>query len=271
MVGYPGTTGLATVDYRLTDAHFDPPGRASWYSEESYRLPDCWCCFRPLGFSQPVKADRGGPICFGSLNSPRKLNEPILRLWAKVLQRVESSRLLVLSTEQDQRQLILRIFGEEGISPNRIAFTESRIRLEYLRLYDLIDIVLDTLPYNGITTTCDALWMGVPVVSLIGNTAAGRAGLSLLSTVGLPELVGNYPARFVEIAVEFAPGSSPPDRVAGRPAPADGSFSAYGCKEIYAKHGIGISLDVAAMVRKAGGCAFTGRCCRCRDRDRSKA
>jgi predicted O-linked N-acetylglucosamine transferase (SPINDLY family) len=203
-LAYPGTTGLGTVDYRLTDAHFDPPGRASWYSEESYRLPDCWCCFGPLGFSQPVKADRGGPICFGSLNSPRKLNEPILRLWAKVLHGVEGSRLFVLSTEQDQRQLIVRIFGEEGISPNRIAFTESRVRLEYLRLYDLIDIVLDTLPYNGITTTCDAMWMGVPVVSLVGNTAAGRAGLSLLSTVGLAELVGNDPARFVEIAVELA-------------------------------------------------------------------
>ena len=203
-LAYPGTTGLATVDYRITDSYFDPPGHPGWYSEESCRLPDCWCCYSPLGVVTPVKPDRGGGICFGSLNNPRKLNEPILRIWTKVLRRVEGSRLLVLSTAQDQRQRIVRIFAEEGINADRIDFADSCGRMEYLRLYDRIDIVLDTLPYNGITTTCDALWMGVPVVSLVGNTAAGRAGLGLLSTVGLPQLVGDNPDRFVEIAANLA-------------------------------------------------------------------
>ncbi len=173
---------------------------------------------------------------------------------------MEDSRLLVLSTAQDQRQLIVRLFAEEGIGADRIAFTESRVRLEYLRLYDQIDIVLDTLPYNGITTTCDALWMGAPVVSLTGKTAAGRAGLSLLSTVGLPQLVGENPQRFVEIAAELALDHKRLIESADRPAPADGILPTHGRQKIRAKHGVGLSLDVAAPAPKGGRRATVQDC-----------
>jgi predicted O-linked N-acetylglucosamine transferase (SPINDLY family) len=203
-LAYPGGTGLRTVDYRLTDRYFDPPGKPGWYTEESYRLPDCWVCFDPVSQSALATPRTGGAITFGSLNHPRKLNDSNLRLWTKIMRRVDGSRMILRIHSDQQRQRTARIFQEEGIAPERFEFLGVQPRWEYLRTYDRIDIALDTLPYNGITTTCDALWMGTPVVSLVGKTTAGRAGLGILSTIGLPELVANDPDQFIEIAVNLA-------------------------------------------------------------------
>jgi predicted O-linked N-acetylglucosamine transferase (SPINDLY family) len=203
-LAYPGGTGLRTIDYRLTDRYFDPPGVPSLHSEESYRLPDCWVCYNPLAQSALANPRTKGPICFGSLNHPRKINDSNLRLWASLLRRVDGSRIILHLDAHQHRQRALKIFQDEGIGPERLEFLGLQPRWEYLRTYDRIDIALDTLPYNGITTTCDALWMGTPVVSLTGKTSAGRAGLGILSTIGLPELVANDPNQFVEIAVGLA-------------------------------------------------------------------
>jgi predicted O-linked N-acetylglucosamine transferase (SPINDLY family) len=204
-LAYPGGTGLSAMDYRLTDGWIDPPGDGDQlYSEQSIRLPDCWCCYHPLG-EVPTAARRDdGPVTFGSLNNPCKLNEPTLLLWAKVLLRAGESRLLLLVKSDNQRDRISETLANAGIDPMRIEFTSPGRRGEYLRMYDRLDICLDPLPYNGITTTCDALWMGVPVITRVGRTAPGRAGLSLLSNLQLPELVTDDDDRFVALAEELA-------------------------------------------------------------------
>jgi predicted O-linked N-acetylglucosamine transferase (SPINDLY family) len=204
-LAYPGGTGLAAMDYRLTDAWIDPPGESdAFYSERSVRLPDTWCCYHPVGDVPPAAQRNPGPVTFGCLNNPCKLNRPTLSLWAKVLSSTSDSHLLLLSASERQRQQITSTFADLGIDPSRIEFTMHRRRGEYLRMYDRIDICLDPLIYNGITTTCDALWMGVPVITRIVPTAPGRAGLSILSNLNLPELIAGDDAQFVSIATALA-------------------------------------------------------------------
>jgi predicted O-linked N-acetylglucosamine transferase (SPINDLY family) len=204
-LAYPGSTGLQTIDYRITDSIIDPPGdNDTNYSEKSIRLPGCWCCYDPLSNAPQRPLEQNGPITFGSLNNPCKINPQTLSLWAKIMRQVDGSRLLLLSISENQRQQIRKLFDGAGVAPDRLEFVTSSPRPKYLRQYDRIDIGLDPLPYNGITTTCDALWMGVPVVTLTGSTAAGRAGASVLIAAGLPDLVGHTPEQFVEIAKELA-------------------------------------------------------------------
>ena len=133
-----------------------------------------------------------------------KFNEPLLQTWAQVLAEVPRSRLLLLGSEGAWQEFVRSIFAAAGVEPDRVNFAKPCPWVEYLNLYCTIDIGLDPLPYNGITTTCDALWMGVPVVSLLGHTPAGRAGLGLLRTVGLPELVAATENEFLRIATELA-------------------------------------------------------------------
>jgi predicted O-linked N-acetylglucosamine transferase (SPINDLY family) len=207
-LAYPGTTGLKTIDYRLTDGHLDPPGlNDRFYSEQSVRLPDCFWCYDPLTdvpalSSLPAQSD--GYVTFGCLNNFCKTNPAVLKLWARVISAVERSRLLLLAPEGSARQNVLRILEQVGISPDRITFVARQPRLSYLELYNQIDIGLDTFPYNGHTTSLDSFWMGVPVVTLVGNTVVGRAGLCQLHNLGLPELVAHTPEQFVDICVRLA-------------------------------------------------------------------
>jgi predicted O-linked N-acetylglucosamine transferase (SPINDLY family) len=207
-LAYPGSTGLDAIDYRLTDAFMDPPSADdAIYPEASVRLPDSWCCYDPMSILPPSPVDTaqsGSFVRFGSLNNFCKLNGPVLRLWAAVLAAVPYSRLLLLAPEGGHREKLRATMETMGIAGQRLEFCDTCPRDEYLRLYDRIDIALDPLPYNGITTTLDALWMGVPVVSLAGETAAGRAGLSLLSTVGLPELATHDTEQFTQVATSLA-------------------------------------------------------------------
>jgi protein O-GlcNAc transferase len=210
-LAYPGTTGLSAMDYRFTDAWMDPAGTDEFYTERSIRLSDCWVCYDPLLAVPPAQPRAGGAIRFGSLNHSRKLNRSTLELWARVLAAVPDSRLLLLVEAKSHRQSILHWLGEKGIAAGRIEFVARQSRPDYFKMYDRIDIALDPLPYNGITTTCDALYAGTPVVTLIGKTAAGRAGLGILATVGLPELAATSPDQFVQIARDLAVDS---DRLA---------------------------------------------------------
>jgi predicted O-linked N-acetylglucosamine transferase (SPINDLY family) len=204
-LAYPGGTGLDAMDYRISDRFMDPVGQdESSYSEESICLPDCWCCYDPLSDIPPAAPRAEGPIRFGSINNPCKVNEPLLRLWSHVLQSTADSRLLLQTISSIQEDRIRHFLGESGISIDRLEFVPRYPRMDYLRLYDRIDVCLDPLPYNGITTTFDALWMGVPVVTLTGKTAAGRAGWSILANLGLSDLVAHSPEKYVQIAGDLA-------------------------------------------------------------------
>ena len=207
-LAYPGTTGLKAIDYRLTDSYLDPPGMFDrYYSEQSIRLRDCFWCYDPLADGPAVNslpANANGFITFGCLNNFCKLNEGVLELWARVLKAVEQSRLLLLAPEGSAREHVLRVLDQAGISVDRIAFVARQPRASYLELYPKIDVGLDTFPYNGHTTSLDSFWMGVPVVTLVGQTVVGRAGLCQLQNLGLPELIAQTPEQFVEIAVGLA-------------------------------------------------------------------
>jgi predicted O-linked N-acetylglucosamine transferase (SPINDLY family) len=204
-LAYPGGTGLDAMDYRITDPWIDPPGTdESCYREQSVRLPNTWACYDPLCDAAPAAARIDGPIRFGSLNNPCKLNDPLLQLWARVLNAVSDSRLIVQSLCEEHRRRIVGVLNSSGIAADRVEFVGRPKRPEYLRLYDRIDVCLDPLPYNGITTSCDALWMGVPVVTLAGETAAGRAGTSILENLGLHELAAGDGEQFVQIAAALA-------------------------------------------------------------------
>jgi predicted O-linked N-acetylglucosamine transferase (SPINDLY family) len=207
-LAYPGTTGLATMDYRFTDSYLDPPGLDDrCYSEQSIRLPDAFWCYdaQPTDIQiNELPALKSGYITFGSLNNFSKVNDLVLRLWAKVLSAVNGSRLLVLTDQGSHRGRTLRLLEEEGIASDRIGFVSPRARRQYLELYHQFDVALDTFPANGHTTSMDAFWMGVPVVTLIGRTAIGRGGASILRNIGLSELISITPEEFVRVAAELA-------------------------------------------------------------------
>jgi predicted O-linked N-acetylglucosamine transferase (SPINDLY family) len=145
-----------------------------------------------------------GRVTFGCLNNFSKVNELVLAVWAKILRAVPNSRLLLHAHEGSHREQALQRIAREGIDRNRIEFVGYMPAEKYLALYRRIDIALDTFPYGGGTTTCDALWMGVPVVSRVGNTAVGRGGLSILSNIGLPELAEDSDETYVRQASELA-------------------------------------------------------------------
>ena len=207
-LGYPGTTGLDTMDYRLTDPYLDPPGLDdAFYSERSIRLPDTFWCYDPLTDEPKVNAPpclEKGWVTFGCLNNFCKINDAVLALWAGVLKAVSNSRLLLLAPEGSSRQRVLDRLGREGIGPERVEFVARQSRSEYRKTYHRIDIGLDSFPCNGHTTSLDSFWMGVPVVTLAGKTVFGRAGVSQLSNLGLPELIARTPDQYVQIATDLA-------------------------------------------------------------------
>jgi protein O-GlcNAc transferase len=210
-LAYPGTTGLSAMDYRITDPYLDPPmlqihGDGP-YSEESIRLPDCFWCFDPLDNEtavSPLPAEKNGYISFGCLNNFCKVNPQVLKIWAGVLTAVEGSRLTILAPEGMHRRQALDLLAAEGVASERITFVAQRPRPRYLAEYHGIDIGLDTVPYNGHTTSLDSFWMGVPVVTLVGRTVVGRAGVCQLMNLGLPELIAESPEQYVRIAAELA-------------------------------------------------------------------
>lgn len=210
--GYPGGTGLSAIDYRLTDPYLDPPGQGDdQYVEQSIRLRDTFLCFDPAMGDLPevlepgpLPAHANGFVTFGSLNAFGKINDGVLRLWAKVLSQVPNSRLRLLAPPGSARRRVTAVLGDGGIAPERIGFVERQSRANYFRVYQTIDIGLDTLPYNGHTTSLDSMWMGVPVVTLLGQTIVGRLGWSELSNLGLTELAATDERQFISIAAGLA-------------------------------------------------------------------
>jgi protein O-GlcNAc transferase len=207
-LGYCGTTGLPTIGYRLTDPYLDPPGRYDAdYSEQSIRLPRTYWCYESRGPTHepgPLPAVSAGHVTFGSLNHPCKLSPAALALWSRVVAAAPGSRILIHTDSGSQRKAAREHLAAVGIGPDRIAFVPRQPWPLYVRTFDQLDIALDALPFGGGITTCDALWMGVPVVTLRGATSVGRGACSILSNVGLPELIGATQEDFVRIAVELA-------------------------------------------------------------------
>jgi predicted O-linked N-acetylglucosamine transferase (SPINDLY family) len=204
-LGYPGTTGLEAMDYRISDPWLDPTEQTEVrYTERTLHLPRTFWCIDPTALTNEtpeiseLPARASGRITFGCLNNFCKINEPQLALWARVLDRVPGSRMMLLAPQGSTHDWVIQKLGK------RIDFFERSLRPEYLRAYQKIDIGLDTAPYNGHTTSLDSFWMGVPVVTTIGNTVVGRAGYSQLCNLGLPELAAAENDRFVEIAVALA-------------------------------------------------------------------
>ena len=204
-LAYPGTTGLAAMDYRFTDPYLDPAGSDVNYSEQSIRLPDTFWCYDPLTDepeANPLPALTTGRITFACLNNYCKVTDRTLALWAGVLAAVPQSRLILLCPPGEHRKMVLKKLNVEA---DRLEFLGYQPRLQYLHSYHRIDVGLDTFPYNGHTTSLDSLWMGVPVVSLMGQTAVSRAGFSQASNLGLAEeLVARTPQEFVALAARLA-------------------------------------------------------------------
>jgi len=204
-LGYPGSTGLSAVDYRFTDPWLDPPGgNDELYSERSFRLADSFWCYDPLAAVPAVDEPpslRAGYVTFGCLNNFSKVNDPLLDVWARVLRAVPDSRLLLLAPRGEARRRVMRRLD---VSQERVEFADFEPRQRYLETYRRIDLCLDTFPYNGHTTSLDAFWLGVPVVSLCGQTPVSRAGLSQASNLGLPGLVARDAGEYVRIAAEWA-------------------------------------------------------------------
>ena len=208
-LGYPDTTGLPTIDYRFTDAFADPPGLTeSLHCEHLVRLPQTAWCFHPVGYTRPVgplPSMGAGHITFGTFNNFAKVSQISLDLWARILQQVPDSHLLLKGPALSSLEVISQLhqfFAGRGIAAQRLELVpRDPSALGHLRWYDQMDISLDTFPYHGTTTTCEALWMGVPVVTLTGQTHVSRVGVSLLSNMGLSDLVADSPDRYVQIAV----------------------------------------------------------------------
>lgn len=192
-LGYPDTSGVTAMDYRLSDAQADPVGEADARCVETLlRLPDCFHCYRPTTKAPaPASAPHveRGYVTYGSFNVLPKLNELVVEAWSEILKQVPNSRLYLKCKQLKTDSVRARVrgyFKDAGVDPARIdmdAFVPSV--QDHLNKYAGIDLGLDTFPYNGTTTTCEALWMGVPVLSVEGYRHTGRVGLSLLHAVGL--------------------------------------------------------------------------------------
>jgi predicted O-linked N-acetylglucosamine transferase (SPINDLY family) len=203
-LGYPNTTGVSTIDYRITDALADPPGADDFYVEELIRLPDAFFVYQPPAEAPPVAPLpmlATGHVTFGSFNSITKITAVAGQLWSQILQAVPNSKLVVVGALHAERlsELI------PDIDPGRIELLDTLKFQPYLDLFGRVDIALDSFPWAGHTTTCHSLWMGVPVVSLAGPTAVSRAGMSVMGNLGMDrDWVAHTEEDYVRKAIEWA-------------------------------------------------------------------
>lgn len=216
-LGYPNTTGLSSIDYRLTDEVSDPVGDERYYTEKLCYLRNGFSCYAPpvdvpeVALSPPCK---NGTVTFGSFNNLLKINASVIDLWCRVLQSNPSARMIILRhvLRGKVRERMYQAFSQRGIARERINLLcevpeECRsavVGRSYFALYQHIDIALDTFPWNGHTMSCETLWMGVPVVTLYGDRHAGRLCASVLTAIGLPQLIAYTPDEYVRIATELA-------------------------------------------------------------------
>ncbi|OGI03065.1 MAG: hypothetical protein A2X42_05050 [Candidatus Margulisbacteria bacterium GWF2_38_17] len=210
-LGYPNTTGLPAIDYRITDTYADPQGLTDkYYSENLFRLPSTFLCYQPHNNCPEVGElpfFKNGFLTFGSFSILAKINSTVIRLWSTILNTIPNSR-LILKTQgllfDETLQKYQALFAENGIASERITFKEYLPYEQHMNIYNSIDISLDTFPYNGTATTCESLWMGVPVITLEGNTHVSRVGVSLLSNIGLSSFIAQSQEEYTAIAINLA-------------------------------------------------------------------
>jgi predicted O-linked N-acetylglucosamine transferase (SPINDLY family) len=211
-LGYPNTTGLESMDYRITESVCDPPGQTeAWHTERLVRLPGPFSCYEPCLVSPPVgplPATAAGRVTFGSFNNLAKVNPRVLDLWARLLAELPDARLMLVSrglADPETAELVRGEFASRGVAPGRVDLDGTALpEVPHLARYDRVDVALDTFPYNGATTTCEALWMGVPVVTLAGRTHASRVGASLLTHLGAEDWVARSPLEYAAICRRLA-------------------------------------------------------------------
>lgn len=211
-IGYPDTTGLSSMDYRIVDNFTDPVGMTEQFNTETLiRLPHSFLCYLPHQDTpeiQGLPVIKNSHITFGSFNVIQKLSANIIQLWSEILKAVPDSRLLIKAkglSNKTTREYLMNKFLMHGIHEERIELLSwTPAFKEHMEIYNRVDMVLDTFPYNGTTNTCEALWMGVPVITLKGSTHVSRVGTSLLSNAGLPELIAGTDHEYIEKAVELA-------------------------------------------------------------------
>jgi predicted O-linked N-acetylglucosamine transferase (SPINDLY family) len=201
-LGYPNTTGMETIQYRLTDAVADPPGEPICHTEELVRLPSGFCCYDPPRDAPevtPLPAASAGFVTFGGLHKLAKYNDRVFDRWCEVLRALPAARLLLFRDGLRGRTAnrLRAEFIRRGVAADRLRL-ESRVdHASFLAIYQQVDVALDTLPWSGHVTACEALWMGVPTLTLLGDRHAGRMVASVLTQVGLQEFITRTPEEFV--------------------------------------------------------------------------
>jgi predicted O-linked N-acetylglucosamine transferase (SPINDLY family) len=209
-IGYEGTTGLATMDYLLADRYVVPEGTEQYYREHVLRMPDGYLCYDPPAAAPPVGPPPSlakGYTTFGSFNNLAKITPEVVAVWAKILRRAPTTRLVLKYRglgDPTVKQRYLDLFAAHDVGPQRLELLPWTSYAEYLETYHEVDVALDPFPFSGSATTCDALWMGVPVVTCPGETFASRHSLSHLSNVGLTETIAHDLDEYVELAVVLA-------------------------------------------------------------------
>ncbi len=211
-LGYPGTTGMKNMDYRLTDDLADPPGTTEqYYTERLSRLPTGFLCYQAPRLApapSPPPWKHTGYVTFGSFNNLSKVNDTVIALWSRILLAVPGARLILkyhCLSDAATRALVFERFRRCGIAEERLDLVGATpTTVEHLEIYSRVDIALDPFPYNGTTTTCEALWMGVPVITLAGATHAHRVGVSLLTRAGYRDFIAGSEQAYADIALSLA-------------------------------------------------------------------
>ena len=209
-IAYEGTTGLAAMDYILADRHLVRPEDEPYYTEQVLRLPDGYVCYQPPQLDLepgPLPALTAGHVTFGSFQNLTKVTPQVVAVWSEILRRVPEARLALKYSGFDlpaTRQRYRELFAAQGIDAARLDLLGWSPYAEFMALYQRTDLTLDPFPFCGGLTTCESLWMGVPVITLPGATFAGRHSLSYLTNIGLPETIARDLEHYVELAVGWA-------------------------------------------------------------------
>jgi predicted O-linked N-acetylglucosamine transferase (SPINDLY family) len=207
-LGYPDTTGLTAMDYRITDGFADPPGMTEqFHTEQLIRLPAAFSCYQPVAGCPEVSslpALQADFVTFGSFNNFAKVNARVIALWSRLLVSIPDACLLLKSAGLQEEALQQRVraeFEAQGVAPGRLQLLgpDESVAAHFSR-YHQVDIALDTFPYCGTTTSCDALWMGVPLITLAGDSHVSRVGVSQLSNLGLQDYIASSPDDYIAIA-----------------------------------------------------------------------
>lgn len=207
-LGYPNTTGLEQIDYRISDRSSEPADAQEFHSEKLLFMEPSFLVYRPPTEAPAVAAPELRPFCFGSFNNSLKIGDDVIETWATILRRVPEATLLLKNSACESEfycQRVAEEFAKRGVDGGRIIFKQQTTGItEHLKTYSEVDLALDSFVYNGTTTTCEALWMGVPTLCFYGDRHAARVSASILTCVGLEEFIGRDVEEYIEKAVSYA-------------------------------------------------------------------